>query len=344
VGLFAIHHYRAEKSGQPTLQGDSTVHSLTASERRILGNSLLFADVEPKLIDAVLAQCRVRELQPQDTLLSPEQINHFIYVVLSGRFEVHIGENNQLPLASISAGECVGEMSVLDSQKPSARVIAVVPSRVVELHQSMIWQFVDATEGMARNLLYILSSRLRVNTEALFESLRRQLQFERYADLDGLTGLHNRRWLDRTLEQFIIAASEPDSPPAAIILLDIDHFKQFNDQHGHPAGDVALRQVADTVSQSLRPDDNAARYGGEEFAVLLADANRDQGIQIAERLCTAVRDTQLQDGDGKALPSVTISLGIAQYRHGQSVLQWLETADSALYRAKDTGRDQVAAN
>ena len=318
--------------------------SLTNSERKILGNSLLFADVEPTLIDAVLGQCRIRDLQPQDILLSPEDINHFIYVVLSGRFEVHIGEADQAPLASISAGECVGEMSVLDSQKPSARVIAVVPSRVIELHQNMIWQFVDATEGMARNLLYILSSRLRVNTEALFESLRRQLQFERYADLDGLTGLHNRRWLDRTLEQFLATADHPDTPSMTIILLDVDHFKHFNDQHGHPAGDVALRQVAETIAQSLRPDDNAARYGGEEFAVLLADADRQLGVQIAERLCTAVRETELRDDDDKTLPSVTISLGVAQYQHGQSVVQWLEAADSALYRAKETGRDRVAAN
>lgn len=318
--------------------------SLTDSERRILANSLLFADVEPTSIDAVLDQCRIRDLQPQHILLSPEHINRFIYIVLSGRFEVHIGATDQAPLASISAGECVGEMSVLDSQKPSARVIAAVPSRVLELHQELIWQFIDATEGMARNLLYILSSRLRVNTEALFESLRRQLQFERYADLDGLTGLFNRRWLDRALEQCLATADHPDAPPIAIILLDVDHFKRFNDQHGHPAGDIALRQVGESVSQGLRPDDNAARYGGEEFAVLLANADRQRGIQIAERLCATVRTTELQDHEGKPLPSVTISLGVAQYQHGQSVVQWLESADSALYRAKQAGRDQVMAN
>ena len=315
--------------------------SLTDSDRRTIVKSLLFADVEPALINAVLTRCRIRELQPQDILLSPEHINRFIYVVLSGRFEVHVGATNQAPLASISAGECVGEMSVLDSQKPSARVIAAVPSRVVELHQDMIWQFVDTTKGMARNLLYILSSRLRVNTEALFESLRRQLQFERYAEQDGLTGLHNRRWLDRTLKRSLAGA---DTPSMVIILLDVDHFKHFNDQHGHPAGDVALRQVANTVSQCLRPNDNAARYGGEEFAVLLQDADCHSGVQVAERLCAAVREMELQDDNGKPLPAVTISLGVAQYQHGQSVVEWLQAADSALYRAKEGGRDQVTAN
>lgn len=318
--------------------------TLTDSERRVLGNSLLFADVKPASIDAALDQCKVRELQPQEVLVSPAHINRFIYVVLSGRFEVHIGETEQSPLASISAGECIGEMSVLDSQKPSARVIAAVPSRVIELHQDLIWQFIDATEGMARNLLYILSSRLRVNTEALFESLRRQLQFERYADLDGLTGLYNRRWLDRAMEQYLVTAeNRQDAPPMTIILLDVDHFKRFNDQHGHPAGDIALRQVADTVSQGLRPDDNAARYGGEEFAVLLADADVQVGVQIAERLCDAVREARLRDHSGNSLPSVTISLGVAQHRSGQSMVQWLEAADSALYCAKETGRDRVSA-
>jgi len=314
---------------------------LTQSERATLDNSKLFNGVDHNLVNDVLGQCRIRELQPAQVLLSPEQVNHYIYLILSGRLEVHVGDQGQQPLAVLEAGECVGEMSVLDSQKPSAQVIAAARSRVIELHQSLIWQFVDATEGMARNLLYIISSRLRVNTTALFESLRREIQFERYADLDGLTGLRNRRWLDRALDQFIDASNEPNAPPLTLILLDIDHFKRFNDSHGHPAGDVALRQVADAISKHLRPDDMAARYGGEEFAIILPDSDQQQGLRTAQRLCAVVRTTPLKTGQGNALPSVTISLGVARHRPGQNSEQLLQAADAALYRAKNGGRNQA---
>jgi CRP-like cAMP-binding protein len=111
--------------------------------------------------------------------------------VLSGTLHVYISDGKQQPLATIAAGECVGEMSVLDSQKPSARVIAAEPARVLELHQGLVWEFIDATEGMARNLLYILSNRLRINTSALLESLQQQVHFERSAHLDPLTELQS---------------------------------------------------------------------------------------------------------------------------------------------------------
>ena len=315
---------------------------LNEIEKATLDGSSLFADVDPELVDSILGQSRLRDLMPGQVLLSPDQVNHFIFLVLSGCFEVHVGDQGQQLLATIDPGECIGEMSVLDSQKPTARVIAAKPSRVLQLHQRVVWQFVDATGGMARNLLYIISRRLRVNTAALFESLSRQIEFERYADLDGLTGLHNRRWLDRTLSRFVIAANAPDCATLAIILLDIDHFKQFNDSHGHPAGDAALRQVAQAITTSLRPDDMAARYGGEEFTVILPNADGEKALRTAQRLCTVVRDTALEHSDGRPLPSVTISLGVAQHQAGQTAEHLLEAADRALYQSKDSGRNRAS--
>lgn len=314
---------------------------LTETEKATLEGSRLFTDVDPELVDAILGQSRLRDLKPDEVLLAPDQVNHFIFLVLSGCFEVHVGDQGQQLLATIAPGECIGEMSVLDNQKPTARVIAAEPSRVLSLHQQVVWQFVDATGGMARNLLYIISGRLRINTAALFESLSRQIESERHADLDGLTGLHNRRWLDRTLSRFVTAANAPNCAPLAIILLDIDHFKRFNDSHGHPAGDTALRQVAQAITSGLRPDDMAARYGGEEFTVILPNADAEQALHAAERLCTVVRNTVLEHGTGRPLPSVTISLGVAQYQSGQTAEQLLEAADRVLYQAKHSGRNRA---
>ena len=316
---------------------------LNDSDHGIINRAVLFRGVPPGLMQQILAQSHIRELQPGERLLSPDQDNQSIFLLLSGAMQVHINETHQEPLATLGTGDVVGEMSVLDSEKPSATVTATDFTRLLEVHESVIWRAIDATEGMARNLLYILSGRLRHNTVALLESLRRQTLFQRYADLDALTNLNNRRWLDRTLTE-LIEAEDQASANFSLIILDIDFFKRFNDSYGHPAGDAVLRQVSLVIGDNLRPQDAAARYGGEEFAIILPNAERGPAVQIAERLCDAVRRASLHDVAGQALPPVTISLGVAQYRAGQSRDELVAEADAALYRAKNSGRDRVVAD
>lgn len=313
---------------------------LTTNDKQIVINAQLFSGVPASIIEEALVGSQVKVLSPGQVLLCPDSINRYIYLVLSGNLEVHVGESGPNPLADIGIGECVGEMSVLDSLNPSARVVASEPTRILELHQTKVWRCIDATEGMARNLLYILSDRLRVNTTALTESRRREFTFERFANIDALTELHNRRGLDHGLQRLLDV--EPDqAAPLSLILLDIDFFKHYNDSHGHPAGDSALKQVAKVIATSLRPTDFAARYGGEEFAVVLPNTDLDQGVQTAERLCAAIRDAKLSDINNDPLPSITISAGVAEYQHGQDKEQLMATADAALYRAKQGGRDRV---
>jgi diguanylate cyclase len=311
---------------------------------RALGASLyalpLFAGIPRAQVNELLTASGVRRAGPGEVVLSPGQENGALLLLMEGRLQVHLDDPGQPPVAEILPGECVGEMSVIDHQRPSAYVVVRDPAMLLELPGKAVWRLIDASEGMARNLLYILAGRIRTSNRSLSRSLQRESLYERYAHLDPLTNLHNRRWLDRTLRRLV---SVDAGAPVTLVLLDIDHFKDYNDRYGHVAGDQALRAIAGALAEHLRPDDEAARYGGEEFAVILGRTPLEQGLAVAERLREVVCRTRVTTGAGEPLPSLTISLGVAQHRPGQSPEELLAAADAGLYRAKRAGRNRVAA-
>ncbi|MBY0465740.1 MAG: GGDEF domain-containing protein [Burkholderiales bacterium] len=166
-------------------------------------------------------------------------------------------------------------------------------------------------------------------------------QSHRLAMEDALTGLPNRRAVLQALARHCSAAHR-NARPLTVLLLDIDHFKQVNDQHGHPAGDEVLRRIAHTIRQRLRAQDMAGRFGGEEFLVLLPDTTPEGGLALAEALREAVAATAITIGD-KVL-HVTASVGL----HGTQVCTpdhnsdlLVRGADAALYAAKEGGRNRT---
>lgn len=170
---------------------------------------------------------------------------------------------------------------------------------------------------------------------------RRQLtaQLKRQAETDGLTGLLNRRALER------IGQGDPefaDMPhEIGLILMDVDHFKAINDLHGHPAGDQVLREIAALTLETIRESDLAARYGGEEIALILPGASLETLVEIAERLRSGLERRRIESGTGERI-AVTASLGVASGRRGQAAWEdLLKAADAALYRAKAEGRNRV---
>ena len=159
------------------------------------------------------------------------------------------------------------------------------------------------------------------------------------ARADGLTGLYNRREFDRALDE-AIAVSKESGEPFSLLMIDVDHFKQFNDTHGHLAGDDALRQVADTIELSARENDRAYRYGGEEFAMILPGLRTYEATAIAERLCNTIAAQTLILPDGQK-QTLTVSIGISVFSPRISPPNIIELADRALYAAKVEGRNQV---
>lgn len=157
--------------------------------------------------------------------------------------------------------------------------------------------------------------------------------------LDGLTNVYNRRYLDQRLSQEL-ADSRRHDKPLTVALLDLDHFKKLNDGYGHQAGDKVLCDLTDLVSRELREHDVLARYGGEEFALILSGTSSADALQLGERLRLLIANTEFFYKE-QLLP-VTISLGLGTFpADGEDTMTLLRSADKALYRAKEAGRNQV---
>jgi diguanylate cyclase (GGDEF)-like protein len=189
------------------------------------------------------------------------------------------------------------------------------------------------------------ASLLFMERKRMAEKLRgTNARLQMLASLDGLTGIPNRRSLDDRFEMEWKRALRAQTP-LALLMIDLDHFKQFNDLHGHHAGDQCLQMVAEVLSKRIRrPEDFVARYGGEEFAILLPHTELDGASCLAEELRTAILDLSIEHR-GSPLERVTISIGCSACRPfpGQVQFELLQLADTALYSAKQSGRNRVEA-
>jgi diguanylate cyclase (GGDEF)-like protein/PAS domain S-box-containing protein len=182
-----------------------------------------------------------------------------------------------------------------------------------------------------------------VSFQDISDRKQMERELERMATQDELTGLFNRRELNRRLEEEIRRA-ERYGQHFSIWMLDVDHFKRINDDYGHQEGDQVLRILATNLKQMLRETDIAARFGGEEFTVILSHTSLEQGKQMAQRVRQAMADLEIHPDVGDSF-SITASIGVAAYpQHGTTVEELVRAADQALYVAKQRGRNRVCVN
>jgi len=186
-----------------------------------------------------------------------------------------------------------------------------------------------------------LAEKLKASAE-LVQSLRERLKHAeseaQLALLDPLCGIHNRRGFERAVQEI----GELDG--AALLLADVDRFKDVNDGHGHLFGDSVMRTIAQSICANVKGRDVVSRYGGDEFALLLPQTALEGALSLAEYLRTAVANGRVQKGQGAGVVgAVTLSIGVAVGRPGETFQSLMERADAALYSAKRNGRNQVIA-
>ena len=218
-------------------------------------------------------------------------------------------------------GELEQPMS-LEDLRAMVAAIAAETTAIVERQTRLQTQLLDSSQQLAE---------MRVS----LDSARRE------AMTDGLTGIANRKAFDLALATAAQEAAA-DGLPLSLLMVDIDHFKKFNDTHGHLVGDHVLRLVAKVLTECIKGRDTAARFGGEEFAILLPRTELENALKVAEQIRTSVGSRQIVNkGRNVSYGNVTLSIGAAQHRIGEPLADTVRRADAALYAAKRNGRNRV---
>ena len=237
------------------------------------------------------------------------------------------------PLGAAQAGKyCIHSGESL-SASPFCLPLHVQGEVIGVLHLQSKQQ--ESLDEAKRQLAYIIVEQMgmALSNLKLREALREQ------SIRDPLTGLYNRRYMEEVLKQQMNRVTR-QLRPLGIIMIDIDHFKKYNDTYGHATGDALLRELAQVLQKRVRAEDIACRYGGEEFTLIMPDASLETARQRAEELRHAVRSLRLQGSESDE--TITLSVGISLYpQHGRTIENVLHAADSAMYRAKKEGRDRV---
>lgn len=300
---------------------------------RQLQHLRLFQNVAAANLQQLLKDFRACELEEGEILLSPFNRNHFLYMVLEGQLKVYLGSLDNQPVTTLNPGDCAGEISFIDNDHPSAYVVATQATTVLRLHREALISLFEHSPQVMQNLLEVLCERVRQGNRIILDT-------EQNANIDTLTGLFNRRWLEHIYDRESTRCAFNEQP-LCMLMLDVDHFKDYNDEHGHLAGDYALCLVAHTLRSQLRPKDSMARFGGEEFVILLPEIALDEARRIGNRLRQSLEQITSFYSPVGVLPGVTVSLGLAEMDYQENLPSLILRADGALYRAKQNGRNRL---
>ena len=312
----------------------------------------IFADLEPKELRAMRAMLRPHELEAGQVLFREGDPGGALFVVQSGSIgiSVRLADGQSLEIAGFGPGDFFGEMSIFENEPRSATCQAKGPCRLLSLHQDDLFRHMAAGPSSAarimRQMLAITRRRLEDTGEFLSDMVQWGEEARRRAITDPLTGLYNRRYLDEALEEYMMKARD-SGQPLALVMLDLDHFREINEGYSQEMGDKLLVAAAGVFRRHLRHTDVAARYGGDEFTFLLPATDAQTAGAVLEAIRGDVERLSLREelGGLEKEPSfggITTSQGLACYPTHAPDLETLRSlADAALYRAKELGRNRV---
>jgi diguanylate cyclase len=294
----------------------------------------------PLLSDAV------KRLTAQNSCLTEADIDDLHESYLDGRrLASATGEISRVVLSEIAAITEILDLSLGSTAQYGESLRGLAQDLAQGLpNRARLGEIVSTLVSTTREVAVnnrVLEARMR-ETRSEIETLREKLEATRLESLtDALTGLSNRKHFEETLKATLEAA-RGRAVPMSLIILDIDFFKRFNDLYGHLTGDQVLRLVAIVMRENAGRDAHLARFGGEEFGIVLPGTDRAAARQVAETVRTSVMGRELvKRSTGESLGKVTVSLGVAVFRQGDTPASLMERADLCMFAAKRGGRNRA---
>lgn len=301
----------------------------------------LFKFVALECIEGILAHCTVLELPRGERFEPAGPLDKCFYVLLSGRLALHFDVKEREDPLFLEKGDIVGETFIADQSGVPFLLVADEACRIMVMEEDLIWSLAQFSHAAACNMLGILFKRRREPQPETFSGSVWEYAFQDSGIVDPLTGFHTRSWLDGVLKRQM-SRSVTCGKPVSLVMVDVDHFREFNEKHGRLSGDRALHAVAKAVRNHLRPAELVARYGGDTFAILLPDADSATARIVAERLRLRMTNTVIDMLDGRVLPPLSLSAGLAQAEPGMGAHELVEIALAALDRAQAAGGNTVS--
>jgi len=310
-----------------------------------LSSVRIFSDLSDSERFALARSLRRVTLEPGQVLFRQGDAGSELYVVRSGRVLISLSppDGEFIEIQRFGAGRFFGEMSIFEDRTRSADCRALESTVLFSLPKHDFFEFMDSHPRAAIRVMYRM---LQATTQWLSNISKFHSEMvawgedaRRRAITDDLTGLYNRDFLDYALEDMVVQARVKQEP-LSVIMLDLDHFNKVNEVLGYAAGDgVLLRNLVPVLRTVFRADDVLARYGGDEFCVLLPATTLATAKELAEQARVGVEQV---GSVGTSVPGLTASQGIASFPlHAVDAAAVRESADKALYRAKQCGRNRV---
>lgn len=314
----------------------------------LLGDIQIFSGLSGDELTAVRSFMREKYFDSGETLFHENQKGNELFIVQEGiiGITVKLPDGMDLEISSMEAGNFFGEMSIFEDAPRSATCTAKTQARLLSLHKKDFFKLMDSHPAAAADMMYrmltITAERLNNTGKFLSDMVQWGEQARKRSITDDFTGLYNRRFLEDALTEQLSLAKVRKSN-LSVAMVDLDHFGTLNKEYGEKKGDEVILAAVGVFNSLFSGDDILIRYGGDEFTFILPGLCGGEALEKCEQVCSEIRALTMLENMTGSIRRLTSSIGVSAFpEHAATPEGLLDTADKALYKAKEGGRNKAA--